>query len=62
MGQEISQRLDANNCEWEQCKEFVKDLVQWTMEVCKLSQRFLHGIEISMVSGISVAFRSIVPW
>ncbi|XP_036093684.1 MAP/microtubule affinity-regulating kinase 4-like [Rousettus aegyptiacus] len=33
-----------------------------TKEVCELCQRSVHGGEISTVSGISMAFRSIVPW
>ena len=58
MAQEIGQRLDTNSCWMERCK----DLVRWTVELCKLSQRSLHRSEISTVSRISVAFRSIIPW
>ena len=62
VAQEISRRLVANGCWWEMCEEFAKDSVQWTMEVCKPSQRSLPRTEMSTASGICVAFRSIVPW
>lgn len=61
---EIGQRLDTNSSRWEQCKEYmlyVKDLVQWTVEACKLPQHPLHRIQVRMVPGISVAFGSIIP-
>lgn len=64
MVREIGQKLDTNNSGWEQCKEYtlyVKDLVQWTVEVCELPQRSLHRNPVRMVPGISVAFRSIIP-
>ncbi|KAF5922660.1 hypothetical protein HPG69_008033 [Diceros bicornis minor] len=37
-----------------------EDLVQWMTEMCKLLRRSLHRIQVTMVSGTCMAFKSIV--